>query len=70
MPDQNVLDLVLFEQFIVNKQNRAARIAEHMFDLFFLETPDYNLSARQLHCCVSINKRAQARNTQQYLTEQ
>jgi hypothetical protein len=58
MPDQNVLDLILFEQFVVNKQYRAARVAENMFDLFFLEAPDYNLCARQLHFRQSNQNRA------------
>ncbi len=49
VPNQDVLDLILLEQFVVNEQNRAARVAENIFDLFFLEAPDYNLCARQLH---------------------
>ena len=43
MPDKDVLDLVLLEQFIVDVQDRSARIAENVVDLFFLQAPDYNL---------------------------
>ena len=43
MADQNMLDLVLLEQFVVNMKNRAAGIAEYIVDLFFLQAPDYNL---------------------------
>jgi hypothetical protein len=47
--DQDVLELVLFEQLVVDIQHRAAGIAENEFDLFFLEAPDYNFCAGQLH---------------------
>ena len=47
--DQNVLDLILLEQFVVNEKDGTARITEDVFDLFFLKTPDYNFCAGQLH---------------------
>jgi hypothetical protein len=40
-----VLELVLLEKFVVNIKNRAAGIAEHVFDLFLLQAPDYNFCA-------------------------
>jgi hypothetical protein len=40
MADQDVLDLVLLEQFVVNMQNRAAGIPENVLDLLFLQAPD------------------------------
>ena len=43
MTNQNMLNLILFEQLIVNMENRPAWIAEYIFDLFFLQAPDYNL---------------------------
>jgi len=43
VPDQHVLDLILFEQLVIQVQNGTARIAEHIVDLFFLQAPDYNL---------------------------
>ncbi len=45
MTNQNMLELVLFEKFVVNKKNRAAGIAEYIFDLFLLQAPDYNFCA-------------------------
>jgi hypothetical protein len=50
MTDQDVLDLILLKQLVVDEKNGTARITEHMFHLFFLKTPDYNLCAGQLHC--------------------
>jgi hypothetical protein len=44
---QDMADLVLLEQFVVNEQNGAAGIAEHIFDLFFLQAPDYNFRTGQ-----------------------
>jgi hypothetical protein len=49
MAYQNVLDLVLLEQFIIDVQHRPAGIAENVFDLFFLQAPDYNLRTGHLH---------------------
>jgi len=34
--DQNMLDLILFEQLVINEKNRAARITENVLNLFFL----------------------------------
>jgi hypothetical protein len=48
---QHVANLVLLEQFVVNEQNGTAGIAENVFDLFFLQAPDYNFRTRQNHCC-------------------
>jgi hypothetical protein len=48
---QNMLDLILFEQRIINVKNRPTRIAEYIFDLFFLQAPDYNLrTGHHRHC--------------------
>ena len=47
--DKNVLDLVLLEQLIIKKQNRAARIAEDIIDFFFLQALHYNFCTRQEH---------------------
>jgi hypothetical protein len=44
-----MFDLILLEEFVVDEENRTARITEDVFDLFFLKTPDYNLCAGQLH---------------------
>jgi hypothetical protein len=46
---QDVLDPVLLEQLVVKIQYRPAGIAENVFDLFFLQTPDYNLGTRHHH---------------------
>jgi hypothetical protein len=40
--DQDMLDLILLEQFVVEVENRSAGIAENVFRLFFLQAPDYN----------------------------
>jgi RNA polymerase sigma-70 factor (ECF subfamily) len=48
--NQYVTNFVLLEQLIVNKKDCAPRIAEKILDLFFLETPHYNLGTRQNHC--------------------
>ena len=40
---------ILLEKLIVNMEDRAARIAEHMIDLLFLKTSDYNFRTSQLH---------------------
>ena len=49
VPDQDVLDLLLLEQLVVNVENRAARIAEDVFDAFFLQAADDDLCAGELH---------------------
>ena len=49
MPDQDVLDLFLLEQLVVDVENRTARIAEDVFDAFFLEAADDDLCAGELH---------------------
>jgi len=49
MAYQDMLDVVLLEQFVVNMQHRTARIAEHIVDLFFLKAPDYNLRTGKRH---------------------
>ena len=40
--DQHVLDLILLEERVVNVQHGPAGITENIFDLFFLQAPDYN----------------------------
>ena len=47
--NEYVFNLVLLEQFVVNVEYGAARIAEHMFDTFFLQATYNNFSTRQLH---------------------
>jgi hypothetical protein len=47
--NQNMLDLILLEQRVINVKDRPARIAEYVFDLFFLQAPDYNLRTGH-HC--------------------
>ncbi|HEY3432374.1 MAG TPA: hypothetical protein VGK09_07485 [Rhodocyclaceae bacterium] len=49
MAHKNVLYLVLLEKLIIDVQDRPTRIAKYVVDLFFLETPYYNLRTRQLH---------------------
>ena len=49
VPNQHVLDLVLLEQFVVQKQHRTARITEHMLNAFFLQATHYDFCTRQLH---------------------
>jgi hypothetical protein len=44
-----MLDGILLKQCIINMQHRAARIAEYVFNPFFLQTSDSDLSAGQLH---------------------
>ena len=43
--DQHVLDLVLVEQRIVDRQHRAARIAEEVLDPLVLQGADHHLGA-------------------------
>jgi len=50
MANQDVLDLILLEEFVIYMQNRTTRVAENVLDLFFLEAPDYNLRTGQCHC--------------------
>jgi hypothetical protein len=45
MADKDMLELVLLEQFVINIKDRAAGIAEHIFDFFLLQAPDYNFCA-------------------------
>jgi hypothetical protein len=45
MANQDMLELVLFKEFVVNKEDRAAGIAEYVLDLFLLQAPDYNFCA-------------------------
>ena len=47
--NQDVFELVLLEQFVVYIENRAAGIAEHIFDFFLLQAPDYDFCAGKLH---------------------
>ena len=46
---EDMLDLILLEQLVINKQHRAARITEHVFDSFFLQAAHNNFCTRQLH---------------------
>lgn len=47
--DENVLYLVLLEQLVIDEKDGTARITEDVLYLFFLQAPDYNLCASQLH---------------------
>ena len=49
VPDQHVLHLFLLEELVVDVEHRAARIAEDVFDAFFLETADDDFRTRELH---------------------
>ena len=49
VPHQDVLELVLLEDFVVDVEHRAARIAEDVLDAFFLQAADDDFCARQLH---------------------
>jgi hypothetical protein len=49
MAHKDVTDLVLLEQLIVDVQDGATGIAEKIFDLFFLEAPDYNFRTGNDH---------------------
>ena len=48
VPDQHMLEFVLFEYLVVDIKYRAARIAENEFDFFFGEATDKYFRARQL----------------------
>jgi hypothetical protein len=45
MTNQNMLELVLLEKFVINIKNRAAGVAEHILDLFLVQAPDYDFCA-------------------------
>ena len=45
MTNQDMLELVLFEKFVVNVKNLAAGVAEYVLDLFLLQAPDYDFCA-------------------------
>jgi hypothetical protein len=45
MTNQDMLELVLLEQFVINVKNRPAGIAEYVFDFFLLQAPDYDFCA-------------------------
>src|SRR5215831_7518606 len=47
--DEHVLDFLLLEELVVDVEDRAARIAEDVFDAFFLEAADDDFSAGELH---------------------
>ena len=44
---QHVLHLVLLEQLVVDEQDRAAGIAEYVFDAFFLKAANHDLGSSQ-----------------------
>jgi hypothetical protein len=44
MPHQDVLKFILLEEFVINIKYGSARVSEHIFNFFFLETLDYNFS--------------------------
>jgi hypothetical protein len=43
--DEDVLDLVLMEERVVDRQHGPARIAEHVFDALVLQGPHHHLGA-------------------------
>jgi hypothetical protein len=45
MANQHVLEFVLLENRVVNVENCAARLAEHMFDALFGETAHDDIGA-------------------------
>ncbi len=47
--NEDVLDLVLFEDFVVDEEDRAARIAEKILDPLFLKAAHYDFSAGKFH---------------------
>ena len=49
---QNVTYLVLREDRVVDRQHRAARIAEHMFDILIGERLDHHFGAGHFACHV------------------
>ena len=50
VPHQNVLDLVLREQRVVDRQHRAARIAEQMLHALIVERLDHHFGAGHFAC--------------------
>ena len=46
---QDMLELVLLENFVVDVQHRAAGIAENIFDAFFRQAAHDDFCARQFH---------------------
>jgi hypothetical protein len=44
-----MLEFVLLEDFVIDVKDGSAWISEHIIDLFFMKTLDYNFSAGQLH---------------------
>jgi flavin-dependent dehydrogenase len=44
-----VLDVVLLEQLVIDKEYCPARVAKHMFDSLILEETDENLGTVQFH---------------------
>ena len=53
--NQDVLDLVLLEQLVVDVEYRAARVAEDIFDTFFLEATDGDFGTGELHDSKPLN---------------
>ena len=49
VPNEHVLDLFLLEQLVVEVEDRAAGVAEDVFDAFFLEAADDDFRTRELH---------------------
>jgi hypothetical protein len=49
MPDQNVLDGVLLKNGIVDVQDGSTRVAEKVFDTFFLQAAHDNFCASKFH---------------------
>jgi hypothetical protein len=45
---QNVLELVLLEDFVVDRQDRPAGVAEYELNAFLLKTSDGDLGAGQI----------------------
>jgi hypothetical protein len=48
LPYQDVLHLVLLEQLVVDRQDRAARVAEHVLHALIGERADHHLGAGHL----------------------
>ena len=51
---ENVANLFLLEKCVIDVQHGAAWIAEYVFDLFFLQAPDYNFRSSQHHRKVAL----------------
>jgi hypothetical protein len=54
---QDVLDLVLLEQLVIDRQHRPAGIAEHVLDPLVGQRPDDHFGARHLQCHVTNSTR-------------